>query len=97
MTEPGTDQPSASMLIAASIIRAHPEIADDPKLLRSILNGLKKAILDEREACRKEAEKHYDWGTANRPEYSDVETAVRFTKKVVAANISNDIGNRGNP
>jgi hypothetical protein len=97
MTEPEKVEPTASMRIAASILRDNPEIVDNTKLLQSILRGLKRAILDEREACQAEAEKHFDYQTANRPEYSDIQTAVLFTKKAVAANISDDIAMRGQP
>lgn len=85
------------MEIAASIVRAHPALADDREVLMSILNGIKKAILDERDACQAEAEKHFDYASTNRPEFSDIEVAVLFTKNAVSANIVKDIGDRGAP
>jgi hypothetical protein len=85
------------MRIAAEILRQHPGVADDEPLLRSILKGLRTAILEERQACRAVADKFYDDETANRDEYSDIEVAVKFTLKTVSATISDDIRDRETP
>jgi hypothetical protein len=90
-------KPSASMMIASSILRENPEIADNTKLLQAILEGLKKAILDERKACQEEADKHFDHQGSNRPEYDNIQSAVIFTKNAISANISKDIEDREKP
>jgi hypothetical protein len=97
MSDKETAAPTNSMLIAASILRENPHIIDDDKLLQDILSGLRKAILEERAACLAEAQGHFDVRTVNRPEYTVMEIAVKFTKKCVAANIIKGIEDRAAP
>jgi hypothetical protein len=89
------DHVTPAMLIASEIVKAHPHTAEDLPLLRSILDGLRRAIMDERAACQSEAEKFVSGETANRPEYTDVEVAARFAMKAVAVNVSDAISERG--
>lgn len=91
------NQPTPAMLIAAAIVRENPHIADDTKLLGAILNGLKSAILDEREACLDEANKLTEARSTNREEYSDQQAAVLFVKDAVASNIADAITKRPAP
>lgn len=92
-----TEAATPAMLIAAEIVREHPMLADEPDVLKAILRGLRKAILEEREACQAEADRFAGGDSVNRPEFSDLEIAVKFAVKATAATVSGAIGDRGRP
>jgi len=60
-------------------------------IFKIVKDAIQKAVKEEREACAAIADAMDDGETSNKPEYSAVEHATKFTIKAVAENIARRI------
>lgn len=92
-----SDEPVAAMRWAAEIVRANHQIAADTKLLGDILSVLRRAIMEEREACAAIAETFEQKESTNRPQHSVQKHGTLFTIGAVAVTIGDRIKERPAP